>query len=175
MRHPNVYKRDDLPRLFGVTGAEIGTQRGNYALVICKANPKIHLYCIDSWEKYKGYRAQSTPIQEEYFAEARSNLSEYNVSFIHKLSMDAVRDFEDASLDFVYIDANHEFDYVMQDIIEWSKKVKKGGIVAGHDYYEFPSGRGGIIQAVNSYAYAHQIYPIYFTQDKEPTWFWIKK
>ena len=49
--------------------------------------------------------------------------------------MAALDDFEDNSLDFVYIDANHFFGYVAMDLMQWSKKVRKGGIIAGHDYY----------------------------------------
>jgi len=49
--------------------------------------------------------------------------------------MEAVEDFEDESLDFVYIDANHEFRYIAEDLCEWTKKVKKGGIVSGDDYF----------------------------------------
>ena len=41
---------------------------------------------------------------------------------------------EDESLDFVYIDANHAYDWVVQDIELWYPKVKKGGILWGHDY-----------------------------------------
>lgn len=54
--------------------------------------------------------------------------------------MEAVEDFEDGSLDFVYIDANHEFRYIAEDLYEWTKKVRKGGIVAGHDYFFIQSG-----------------------------------
>lgn len=53
--------------------------------------------------------------------------------------MEAVKDFDDESVDFVYIDGNHEFKYVAEDICEWSKKVKKGGVISGHDYtYSVP-------------------------------------
>ena len=48
--------------------------------------------------------------------------------------MDAIEDFEDESLDFVYIDGHHGFRYVAEDLVEWSQKVKKGGIISGHDY-----------------------------------------
>ena len=48
--------------------------------------------------------------------------------------MQAVKDFEDESLDFVYIDGHHGFKYVTEDIFEWSKKIKKGGVISGHDY-----------------------------------------
>jgi predicted O-methyltransferase YrrM len=49
----------------------------------------------------------------------------------------AADDFLDNSLDFVYIDAGHRFDDVVQDIIKWTKKVRKGGIISGHDYMEY--------------------------------------
>ncbi|GAF81585.1 unnamed protein product, partial [marine sediment metagenome] len=57
-----------------------------------------------------------------------------NYSFLETSSSDAVGTFYDESLDFVYIDGNHMYDYVKSDITEWSKKVRPGGIVAGHDY-----------------------------------------
>ncbi len=48
--------------------------------------------------------------------------------------MDALEDFEDNSLDFVYIDGDHNFKHISEDIYEWTKKVRSGGIVSGHDY-----------------------------------------
>ena len=47
---------------------------------------------------------------------------------------DAVKDIEDSSLDFVHIDGDHSYDFVMQDIILWGRKVRIGGIISGHDY-----------------------------------------
>ncbi|NIV98148.1 class I SAM-dependent methyltransferase, partial [Candidatus Saccharibacteria bacterium] len=57
-----------------------------------------------------------------------------NVEFIKKTSMEAVKQFEDYSLDFVYIDAAHDFNNIMLDLIKWVPKVKIGGAVCGHDY-----------------------------------------
>lgn len=48
-------------------------------------------------------------------------------------SAEAAKSFPDASLDFVFIDANHEDDAVRRDISAWLPKVKPGGILAGHD------------------------------------------
>ena len=59
--------------------------------------------------------------------------------------MEAAEDFKDESLDFVYIDANHEFRYIAEDLAEWTKKVRKGGIVAGHDYFFVKTGTGAQI------------------------------
>lgn len=48
--------------------------------------------------------------------------------------MDAVRWFDDNTLDFVFIDANHDYKHFAEDLREWHKKVKPGGIVSGHDW-----------------------------------------
>ena len=88
-------------------------------------------------------------------------------------SMEAVANFDDNSLDFVYIDGLHTFDAVMLDLIFWSPKVRSGGIVAGHDYLEFPNG--GIIPAVRAYVTGHGISDWYVTRDKNPSFFWVKK
>jgi hypothetical protein len=65
-------------------------------------------------------------------------------------SLDAVSRFGDHSLDFVFIDASHEYEDVKADIIAWIPKIKPGGVLAGHDYYiddfdYYP----GVKQAVN--------------------------
>lgn len=86
--------------------------------------------------------------------------------------MEALKDFSDDFLDFVYIDANHEFDYCCPDIIFWSQKVRSGGIVACHDYFHHV--RGGVVHAVNAYTASHNIQPWYVTREVFPTAFWVK-
>ena len=86
--------------------------------------------------------------------------------------MDALADFEDSSLDFVFIDGNHTFDYAVSDIIYWSYKVRKGGIVAAHDYYAF--AKNGVMKAVDAYTHCHHIDPWYVTYEHVPTAFWFK-
>ncbi len=54
--------------------------------------------------------------------------------FIEKPSMKAVHEFEDASLDFIYIDAAHDFYSITDDLEVWYDKVKPGGLFCGHDY-----------------------------------------
>lgn len=48
--------------------------------------------------------------------------------------MECVNEFPDKYFDFVYIDADHSYQSVKNDILAWSSKVKDGGILAGHDY-----------------------------------------
>lgn len=137
-------------------GAEIGVSEGYFSEAICKAIPGVQLYCIDNWWPYHGNRwGKGMDTNNHYFETAKKRLTPYNATLIRKKSMDAVREFEENSLDFVFIDANHSYDYVMQDLIEWTKRVKPGGIVSGDDYYHFRGA--GVVDAANNYALAHGI------------------
>lgn len=49
-------------------------------------------------------------------------------------SREAAAHFDDASLDFVYLDADHNYEFVREDILLWMPKIRKGGLLAGHDY-----------------------------------------
>jgi SAM-dependent methyltransferase len=132
--------RDDLPAFlvemgFKV-GAEIGTSKGRYAELFGKAGLK--LYCIDPWLDYPDYSRGDERWQhdlDKQYNQTKELLSPYNCILIRKKSMEALADIPDESLDFVYIDGNHEFLYALNDIHEWSKKVKKGGVISGHDYF----------------------------------------
>lgn len=131
--------REDLPELFVELGfkrgVEIGTARGHFAKAFCKQG--IFVHCVDPYCEYDDYRQDGVlekSLKKQY-EEAKERLAPYpNHEFILKTSMQAVKDFRDESIDFVYIDGNHGFKYVTEDIYEWSKKVRKGGIISGHDY-----------------------------------------
>jgi len=49
-------------------------------------------------------------------------------------SWEMANDFKDESIDFVFIDCDHVYESVKKDILAWWPKVKKGGIIAGHDF-----------------------------------------
>jgi SAM-dependent methyltransferase len=86
--------------------------------------------------------------------------------------MEAVLDFPYESIDFVYIDGSHEFDYIMCDIIEWGRRVKKGGIISGHDYHN--ARWSAVERAVNIYAQEHQIDKINLCDETAPSW-WFER
>ncbi len=151
-------------------GTEIGVRMGNNAIEIFKRVPDLKLYCIDPWNAY----LRVTDVkQETYYQYCVRKLKDQNAELIKKTSMDAVGDFEDESLDFVYIDGRHDFDYMLEDTIHWTPKVKKGGIVSGHDYYNF--FQGGVVQAVDVYTMGNNITKFYITREKEHTWFFVKE
>ena len=133
--------RDDFAKFlyeYGYrVGAEIGVNQGEYGITLCKAGLKV--YGIDCWENYKGYKRVGT--YKSHYEEAVQNLKGYDYTIIHKYSMDALDDFDDNSLDFVYIDSNHTLPYIVADIFGWEPKVRRGGIISGHDY-AFVKGYG---------------------------------
>ena len=165
--------RNHLAELFfelGYTrGAEIGVEFGRFSRVLLGSNPNLTLLCVDPWTAYS--RA-SQRRQNKYYAYVQNKLAPYKHELIRKTSMDALTVVPDESLDFVYIDAAHDFDNVMKDIIGWVHKVKKGGIVSGHDYCNFYDG--GVVYAVNAYTQAHNIQQWYVTREHGPSFFWVK-
>jgi predicted O-methyltransferase YrrM len=162
------FTRDDFAgmlRVLGMnTGAEIGVFQGVYSETLLAANPKLKLYSIDPWLADPPTGVDEKQIQKA-FAAAMNRLGPYKNSYvIRKKSAEAVHQFSDRSLDFVYIDGAHDFDSCYEDLSIWSPKVKTGGIIAGHDYnyYSSPYGKHyGVIEAVNTYVYQHQITPMF--------------
>ena len=173
--------RENLPEIFNElgfkVGAEIGVQWGGFSQSILDKIPGVTLYCIDVWAPFPGGRPNQER-QDRIYRRAVAVLSQYKgvaVHFIRKASMDALVDIPDNSLDFVYIDAAHDFDNVMMDIIGWSRKVRIGGIVSGHDFIHLHAA--GIIPAVMAYVEGHNITQWYLTSGDYPTpsFFWVKK
>jgi hypothetical protein len=186
--------RDDLASLFFElgyeTGVELGVETGKYSEVLLKRNPNLRLFCVDAWKAYQGYRDHVTQSKVDgLLATAKDRLAPFEgrVKFIRKFSVEASRDFRDTSLDFVYIDANHGLPWVMDDICAWEKKVRKGGIVAGHDYCRRGPGpyQCHVVQAVNAYTDAFFISPWFVVgrkdvkegekRDRPRSWFWVKE
>ena len=142
-------------------GAEVGVAKGDHAKILCEANPNLHLYCIDAWEHYKHYEDYLTTRLNYFYDEAVKTLSNYDTEIIRKYSMDAVKDFKDESLDFVYIDGAHDFKNVAMDVTEWYYKVKPGGILYGHDFKRSknPRLKQHVVDAIQAYTYAWGINP----------------
>lgn len=69
-------------------------------------------------------------------AELRANVARFGIDprILVKDSADAAAQFADASLDLVFVDADHQYDAVLRDLDAWWPKIKPGGRIAGHDY-----------------------------------------
>ncbi len=167
--------RDDLPQFFVEmgfkVGAEIGVDKGEFSEKFCKTG--LTLYAVDPWKYDDDYQDSHTQERLDFLYEhTKRVLHPYpHARILRKTSMEAVKDFADESLDFVYIDGNHQLKYVIEDLVEWSKKVKRGGVICGHDYiYTNPRTAAGIchvIYAVNAYTQAYKIRNWYLLGRKE--------
>ena len=75
--------------------------------------------------------------------------------------------FEDNFFDFVYIDANHEFPFIFEDINNWYPKVKGGGLLGGHDFYHGYD----VVRAVMEFSFKRHLHLYVSHKD----WWVIKK
>ena len=102
---------------------------------------------------------------------AVDNIASYpNCKLIRKTSTEAANDFPKRSLDFVYIDGNHDFGNVAMDLAKWAEKIKKGGIVAGDDYYSLKENRKirKVSHVVNAFVKSYDINNWYVLGRKNP-------
>lgn len=175
--------RDEFPDFFEQLGfkigAEIGVSMGENMELYCKKGFK--MYGIDPYLDYKDNRYRPLNRMHPYgdegktvdgvYRHAMNRLSKYeNFTMIRKMSMDALSDIPNRSLDFIYIDGNHKYGYVAMDLMKWSEKVRKGGILAGHDYYSTKGARSirQVGPAVDGFVRAFDIEKLYMVGRKIP-------
>ena len=147
-------------------GVEIGVNKGDFSVHLCKSNPNLHMTCVDWWKKY-GILSQKK--QDAYYAKACENLKPFNTTIIRESSLDALKHFGNGAFDFLYIDGDHTYDGCSLDLILWSRKVRQGGIIALHDYH-LTSGVGA---AVEGYIRGHRVEQWFKTNERHPTVFWV--
>lgn len=122
---------------------EIGVWKGSsisyLAQGLKKQNRSVRIYAVDLFEKWQDpEEAVKThvPFVHDIY---NQNLIEDGVRDmivdIRGCSWEAVRWFDDNSLDFVFLDGNHSYEGVKKDITAWLPKIKSGGLISGHDYY----------------------------------------
>jgi hypothetical protein len=132
-----------------LTGVEIGVARGiNAKRMLSRLSIK-KLYLIDPYLSFK-IGNKNYPYSMSDFEFAKRNLRGYKgkISWILKKSKGAIDDIPN-NLDFVYIDGNHSYEYVKDDIKSYFPKLKKGGVIGGDDFStSFP----GVPKAVIEFA-----------------------
>lgn len=116
---------------------EIGTGLGDSALIILRTIlDEGHLFTIDPLDGRSGGLELEKSTGEVLFTELKKKLSFYKDKYtlIVGLSEMVSRFFLERSLDMVFIDAAHDYGSIRTDIVSWLPKVKKGGLICGHDY-----------------------------------------
>lgn len=114
-------------KLFGmdksITGVEVGVDVGDNAACILREweGNLVKLYLVDPVNNiHDRFRAEGTLVE-----------------FINKTSVEASKHFEDNSLDFAYLDGDHSYQGIKDDLEFWYPKVKIGGVICGHDFGKY--------------------------------------
>jgi len=138
-------------------GAEIGCFKGNTTGFILDRCPNLRLYAVDLWslDGYVGTIEYDRKIVTDInFDSVKKKFDrairghQDRVTVLRGISWEMATKVADNSLDFVFIDANHDYKCVVKDIKAWAPKLKPGGMLSGHDYFNHPVCVG-VIQAVD--------------------------
>lgn len=136
-------------------GSWLGKSTSYMGVEIANSNKKIKFDCVDKWEY--------TPILEDFKSYdniiKNENINPYDKfllniqtvkNYINPIigdSSEVSKLYDNNSLNFVFIDADHSYEGVKKDITNWYPKIKNGGYIGGHDYYIW----GGVNKAVEEY------------------------
>ncbi len=155
-----------------LVGIEIGTFEGDNAESILKTLPIKRLYLVDPYKEYEAYK-NDTAFNYLRSAElkARKKLRKFNnkIMWVKKNSAEALRDTPN-NLDFVYIDGNHSYEFVKEDMKNYYKKLKIGGVLAGHDIENGIELNDGVTRAFVEFVNENHLKPYILY----PDW-WIVK
>lgn len=155
------------------TAAEVGVQEGVFSRTILETWPG-QLIMVDFWGHIPGYvDIANVSDQDQALIEAAARKVAQDFSpraaVIKGLSVEAAQQVPPSSLDFVYLDADHSYKGVMEDLRAWATKVRPGGAIGGHDYIDghIPAGVFGVRSAVKDF-FGRE--PNIITNEPFPTW-----
>lgn len=138
------------------TGIEIGVAFGGHAENLLKTTLIEKLTGIDPYKDYYGGFGELKGDQDytELYKFTINKLKSPRYNHIRKSSVEAIQDLQGKEFDFIFIDGLHEYEAVKFETEVYSKLIRKGGMVTGHDYnhISFP----GVTKAVNEFADKHK-------------------
>ncbi|MBY0564372.1 MAG: class I SAM-dependent methyltransferase [Hyphomonadaceae bacterium] len=147
----------------GAVCAEIGVWKGGFSEKILSVTKPALLYLIDPWQfqseypdrMYGGKVAGDQAAMDAIHDDVAGRLGALeNVRIIRAFSRDAAASLPDEALDWVYIDGNHYYEYVREDLELFARKVKPGGYITGDDYEWEPPLGFPVKQAVQEFVQA---------------------
>ena len=187
--------REELPRHFpkGAVGVEIGVAEGAYSAVILEAAQPAQLHLVDPWShlepgsdlldasqllagvgeaRTRGEEFSAPPANsagDEIYARVAARFEgDPRVRLHRQYSYKAAAGFADSYFDFVYLDGNHHYEFVLRDLEDFAAKLKPGGLLFGHDFFEDGFARDehyGVVEAVNTFVKRSEFRFLMLTQE----------
>jgi SAM-dependent methyltransferase len=149
--YPRIYKGAVKYFPSGSRFVEVGCWRGRSSVYlgveVMNSGKQIDVVCVDTWKGSDEHQGMNILNDDGLYQEFLHNIEPLSSVIIpfRTTSLEAAETFEDESLDFVFIDASHDYENVLADIKAWYCKVKPGGVLSGHDYPDWP----GVKKAVD--------------------------
>lgn len=187
--YPLIVKREQIPRLLNdyhnsnknydnLVSGEIGVLAGGYSKHILENFSLVDShFLIDCWKQqpseiYNDAANKDDNTQENMYKSCMNRLKDFNnkLKVIRKFSSEAVLEIPDNYFDYLYIDGNHSYEAVKQDLQDWFPKMKKNSILAGHDYVNSPIF--GVIKAVDEFCKQYNKI-LYLTKDPSENISWF--
>ncbi len=135
-------------------GAEMGVDEGEFSKAVLRVVRPKKLYLIDSWDSERFGESKHTSVQDEF----RSEINLGRIEILRGYSHQTLGQFPDHYFDWVYIDTDHTYRNTKLELEVSLRKVKKDGVIAGHDYVEGNATSGvryGVLQAVDDFCLEH--------------------
>ena len=164
-------KGDILPLLpHGGIVAEVGVFRGGFSRHVLEVCEPATLHLIDSWPETVGSGGivgKGDDAHEFVLRRFPREIAAGQVVVHRKTSADAAAAFGERTFDWVFLDANHGYKGMTQDLEAYYPKVKPGGYITGHDYVDVKNY--GVIQAVDEFVEAHPVRMVALSCDDYPS------
>jgi hypothetical protein len=138
--YPNLYREFVQILQNGSSFVEIGSWKGRsisfFAVEAINAEKNIKCFCVDTWRGSAEHAQEVNVVNDTLHSLFLNNVEPvaHFITPIRKPSVEAAADFQDESVDIVFIDGDHDYQPVKDDIAAWIPKVKNGGLITGHDY-----------------------------------------
>ena len=178
-----MMNRFDLPDMLNTAGlvgkgVEVGVLRGDFSNFILTHWKGKKLFMVDSWQHISGLRDCNNPDTEVHLnnmvnACLNTHIHRNRACIIRDMSVRAAELFDDGELDFIYLDAGHDFESVTRDLEAWFPKIKDGGLLCGDDYLDGEKYETtfAVKSAVDKFFEGKEVGS---TWEDQPTW-WVWK
>lgn len=157
-----------------IQGIEIGVYHGVNSYMLLDACPTIKkIIGVDPFESYMDWQYMVTQdVMDEAYAAFEENLELMKNRFelLKMKSVDAAAVLEDDAYDFVFIDGDHSIKAVLGELEMYVPKIKKGGLVAGHDI-----GLYSVNMAVQGWCRKNGVSPSDIHIVENQSWYWVKE